>query len=153
IGRQVAATEPRTDRDVGPFDNSRPFRSWRRQVKTQYVAAAIKVAAVEDQRAVAVIDARPRIGRRYQPPQQRRHPLRGDGKFETKKRVIGRAIAFARLQFQKSLRIDIDGVRLRRLSGDRDGDELALNNQALYPRVDQAGSELGEVNDAQPEGE
>ena len=37
--------------------------------------------------------------------------------------------------------------------GDGDGDEVALHDQALHPGVDQAGAELGEIEDAEHEGE
>ena len=82
IQRQVAAVEPGADRDRGALDKARLLRRRRRQFETQHVAAAVKTAAVEDHAAVAAIDARTGLGRRDQPPQHRRDPLRIDRKIQ-----------------------------------------------------------------------
>ena len=154
IGRQVAAPEPGADGDEGALDDARLLGVGRRQIEAQHVTAAVKAAAVENQRAVAVIDAGARLGRRDEPPQQRRDAFRIDREFVTEQRVVARAVALAGLQLQEPVGIDADGVGLDgRGCGDRPGDDLALDEQALHPRIDQAGAELGEIENAENEGE
>ena len=111
VERQVAAAEPAADGDEGALHEAGLFGVRRRQVETQHVAAAVEIAAVEDQHAVAVVDARARLGRRHQPAQHRRHPLRIDREFDAGQRVVGRPVAFAGLQFQQPVGIDGDGSR------------------------------------------
>src|SRR5208283_5632534 len=65
IKRQIAATEPSPHGNEGAFEQSRPFGVGRRQVEAQYVAAAEQIAAVDQEHAVAVIDARARLSWRY----------------------------------------------------------------------------------------
>ena len=62
---------------------------------------------------------------------------------------VRRAIGFAGLQIEQPVGIDGDGVGLDRGGRrDRAGDDLGLHQQALRPRVDQAGAELREVENA-----
>ena len=134
IGRQVAAPEPGAHGDEGALDDAGLLGVGRRQVEAQHVAAAIEAAAVEDQRAVAVVDARPRLGRRDQPPQQRRDALGIDREFVAEQRVVARAVALAGLQLQEPVGIDADGVGLdRRRRGDGAGDDLALDDAGSAP--------------------
>ena len=132
------------NRDEGAFDTTRLFRVRRRQVEAQHVAAAEQIAAVDQQHAVAIVDAGAGLGRRNQPPQHRRHALGIDREVDAVERVLGRAVALARLQLEQFVGIDGDrGIGLdRRRGGDRAGDDFALHHQALDARVDQAGAEL-----------
>ena len=114
VDRQVAAPEPAPHRDEAALHQARLFRGRRRQVEAQHVAAAVEIAAVEDQHAVAVVDARARLGRRDQAAQHRRDALGIDRKFDAGQRVVGRAVAFAGLQFEQPLGIDGDRRRFRR---------------------------------------
>src|SRR5439155_359146 len=76
IHRQIAAIEPGAYRDHRALgDPRRAARGWR-QFEAQHVALAVQAAAVEDQYAVAVVDARPRLGRRDQAAQHRGDALR-----------------------------------------------------------------------------
>ena len=120
-----------------------------RQVVAQDLAARIKMARIEQQIGVAVVDASARAGRRDQPPQQRRDPLGIDREIETVELVGAGRKAFAGLQLQQLFGIDADGIGLDRgRGGDRAGNDLALGHQALDARVDEAVAELIEVEDA-----
>ena len=60
-----------------------------------------------------------------------------------------RAVAFAGLQLEQPVGIDRDGVGLDGgRGGDRAGDDFALHQQALHARVDQAGAELRQIENA-----
>src|SRR5262249_54310785 len=85
IERQRAAAEPGADGDVAALENAGPLRR-RRQVEAQHV---VEIAAVEDEDAVAVIDARARIGGRDEATQHWCDPLRIDREFEPRKRLLG----------------------------------------------------------------
>ena len=148
IERQVAAIEPGADRDHRALDDARLLHRRRRQFEAQHVAAAVEAAAVEDQPAIAVVDAGAGLGRRNQPPQHRRDAFRIDRKIEPGI-FVRRAVGFAGLQVLQPVGIDGDGVGLDGRGGrDRAGDDLGLHQQALRPRVDQAGAELREVENA-----
>jgi hypothetical protein len=152
IERQVAAIEPGADRDRGALDKARLLHRGRRQFEPQHVAAAIETAAVEDHAAVAAIDARAGLGRRDQPPQHRRDPLRIDREIQPG-RFVRRAVAFARLQVEQAVRVDGDGVGFDGGGrGNRAGDDFGLHKQALRARVDQAGAELREIENARHQG-
>ena len=149
VERQIAAAEPAAHGDEAALHQARLFGIRRRQVEAQHVAAAVEIAAVEDQHAVAVVDARARLGRRHQAAQHRRDALGIDGEFDAGQGVVGGAVAFAGLQFQQAVGIDGDGVGLDGGGGrDGAGDDLALHQQALHARVDQAGAELREIQHA-----
>ena len=64
VGRQVAAREPPAQRHEAPLDIARLRRFRRRQVEAQHV---VESEAVENERAVALIDARARVRRRHEP--------------------------------------------------------------------------------------
>ena len=148
IARIVRAAEPGLDRDPGALQPRRPVVR-RNQVEAQNVAAAVKIARVDLQRAVAVVNAGLRAGRLDEAAQDRRDALEIDGKFKTGERFVLRTIAVAGLQLDQLLGIDRDGVGLDRGRGrDRARDDLALHQQALHPRVDQAGAVLREIEDA-----
>ena len=148
IERQVAAIEPGADRDHRSLGDARLFDRRRRQFEAQHVAAAVEIAAVENQAAVAVEDAGAGLGRRNQPPQHRRDAFRIDRKIQSGI-FVRRAIGFAGLQIEQPVGIDGDGVGLDGGGGrDRAGDDLGLHQQALRPRVDQAGAELREIKNA-----
>src|SRR5262249_52582224 len=76
-----------------------------------------------------------------------------DRKLKAEKRVIGGTVAFARLQFQKALGVDVDRVGIRALAGNRNGDGFALDEQHLHARVNQASPELSEIQNAEHERE
>ena len=117
--------------------------------KRKHVAAAVEVAAVEDQDAVAVVDARARLGRRDEAAQHRRHALGIDREFDAGLRVLRRPVALAGLQLQETVGIDGDGVGVDGGGGrDGAGDDLALHQEALHARVDQPGAELREIEHA-----
>ena len=119
------------------------------EVEAQHVAAAVEIARVEQQRALAVVDARLRARRQHQAAQQRRDAFRIDREFERRERLVDRAVALAGLQFEQLVGIDRDRVGLDRRRGrDRARDDLALHQQALHARVDQAGAELRQIEDA-----
>ena len=82
VKRQVAAIEPGPDCDHCALGKSGLFAGRGRQVEAHDVAAAIEAAAVEDQRAVAIVNPSPRRGRRNQLAQHRRNPLRVDRKVD-----------------------------------------------------------------------
>ncbi len=154
VERQIAASEPGPDRDPGTLEKSRPLGIDRRQVEAHHVAAPVEIAAVEQQHAFAVVDARARLGRRHQPAQHRRHPLGIDREFDGREPVVGRPVALARVQLHQPFGRDRDRVGLDRRRGrDGAGDDLALHLQALHARVDQAGAELREVKNPDDEGE
>ena len=107
-----------------------------------------RAAAVEDQAAVAVVDAGAGLGRRDQPSQHRRDALRIDRKIQPGI-LVRRAIGFAGLQVEQPVGIDGDGVGFDGGGGgDRARDDLGLHQQALRARVDQAGAELREIENA-----
>ena len=55
----------------------------------------------------------------------------------------------AGLQFEQAVAVDVGAVAVGGGGGcDRAGDDLALHDEALDARVDQAGAELREVEDA-----
>src|SRR3984885_10642850 len=56
IERQVAAVEPGADRDHRAFGETRLFHGRRRQFEAQHVTAAVEIAAVEDEPAVAIVN-------------------------------------------------------------------------------------------------
>ena len=145
IERQRAAAEPGADGDVHPLEHA-GFLRRRRQVEAQHI---VEIAAVEDERAVAVVDAGAGIGRRHQAAQHRRDPLGIDREFEPRERLLGGAVALAGLQLEQAFGIDGDGVGLhRRGGGDGAGDDFALHQQALDARIDQAGAELGKIENS-----
>jgi len=148
VGRQIAAPEPVLDRDPGALHAGRPVVG-RIEIEAQHVAAAIEIAAVEQQHAFAIVDARLRAGRQHEAAQQRRDALGIDREIETGERLVRRSIALAGLQFEQLVGIDRDRVGLHR-GGCRDcaGDNLALHQQALHARLDQAGAELRKVENA-----
>ncbi len=111
IERQVAAIEPGPDRDRHPFDETGLLDRRRRQFEAQHVAAAVEAAAVQNEPAVAVIDAGAGLGRRNQPPQHRRDAFRIDGKIQSGG-FIRRAVGFAGLEVLQPVGIDGDGVGL-----------------------------------------
>ena len=114
IERQVAAVEPGADRDPSSA-STMPGLSvdGGGRFEAQHVAAAIEVAAVEDQPAVAVVDARARLGRRDQAAQHRRDAFRIDREIQPEY-SSRHAVAFAGLQIEQAVGIDGDGVGLRR---------------------------------------
>ena len=129
-----------------PLEKARPLGLRRRQIKSQDVAAAIEALAVEQQNAFAVIDAGAGVGRRDQPPQHRRHPLRIDREFEH--RVVG-TIGLAELQLEQTIGVDGDGIGLDG-RGRRDcaGDDFRLNLQAADPRLDEKLARLRQIQNA-----
>ena len=119
----------------------------RRQVEAQHLAGNVEIAAVEDEIAVAVVDAGARLGRRDQPAQHRRDALRIDREFEPGHALVAEVVA--RLQFEQPVGVDVGAVAVGGgRGGDGAGDDLALHHEALHPRVDQAGAELRQIEDA-----
>ena len=108
IERQIAASEPAPNGNEDTFEEAGLFGVRRRQVEAQHVAAAEQVAAVDQQHAVAIVDAGARLGRRNKPPQHRGHALGIDRKIDAVERLLRRAVAFAGLQVEQLVRIDGD---------------------------------------------
>ena len=153
IARQVATAEPAANADIGALEQPRFLGIGRRQVEAQHFAAGIEISAIQQQQAIAVVDARAGVGRRDQAAQQRRDTLGIDRKFKAKDGVVRRAVAFTRTQFQQAIRVDGDGIGFRRRgSCDRARDDFALHDEALYARVDQAGAKLRQEQNADNEG-
>ena len=78
----------------------------RRQVEAEDLAARIEVARVDDQRAVAIVDARPGPGRRDQPPQDRRDALGIDRELEAVEHLLVGGGALAGLKVEELVGID-----------------------------------------------
>ncbi len=112
VEREIAAPEPAAQRDKRAFHEAGWFGIRWRKIEPEHIAATVQIPAVEDQNSVAIVDTRARFGRRHETSQHRRYTLRVDGKFDAGQRFIGRPVAFAGLQFEKTLRIDRDGVGL-----------------------------------------
>ena len=118
----------------------------RRQVVAKHLAARIEGVRIEDQGAVAAIDAGAAPGRLDQAAQDRSGTLRVDGEAEA---VVGAAARWSRLALQELFRIELDLVGVDAGGRcERSGDDLALREQALHFGVDQAGAELIEVENA-----
>ena len=149
VEREIAAPEPAAQRDKCAFHEAGSFGIRWRKIEPEHIAATVQIPAVEDQNSIAIVDTRARFGRRHETPQHRRYALRVDRKFDAGQRFIGRAVAFAGLQFEKTLRIDRDGVGLYgRRRSDRAGNDFALREQTLHARINQAGAELREIEHA-----
>ena len=62
------------------------------------------------------------------------------------------AVVLAGLQFEQPVAVDVGAVAVGGGGGgDRAGDDLALHHEAFHPRVDQAGAELRQVENADDE--
>jgi hypothetical protein len=108
---------------------------------------------IEEEHPLPVEDAGAGLGRRHQPAQQGRDALGVDGEFERREGFVVEPLGLAGLHLQQLVRIDGDRVGLhRRGTGDRAGDDLALGEQALHPRLDEALTELVEVEEAHQQG-
>ena len=149
VARKIAAAEPRQERIAGALERIRLLVR-RRQVEPQHLARNVEAAAVEDEIAGAVVDAGARLGRRDQAAQHRRHPLRIDREFKPGHAFIAEALAW--LQFEQPVPVDVGAVAVGGGGGGNGaGDDLALHHEALDPGVDQAGTELRQVEDAEDE--
>jgi hypothetical protein len=113
VQRIAATPEPILDGDPCALEARRPVVG-RNDVEAQYVAAAVKVARVDLQRAVAVIDAGLRARRLHEAAQHRRDALQIDREFERGERLVLRPVALAGLQFEQLVGIDGDRVGLDR---------------------------------------
>ena len=125
----------------------KPRRSVRRvgQIRADERAARRERARIEQELAVAVVDARARARRRDEPVQHRADALGIDRELDRVLVARRRRDAFARRELQQLFRIDGDRVGVdRRRGGDRRGDDLGLRRQALDARLDEVGAELVE---------
>ena len=149
IERKVRAPKPALDGAADLVEQPRIMGLGRRQVEAQDVAAGVERARVEQQRAVAVVDARAGPGRRHKPAQHRSDALGIDREFEALQPLVARRGGLPGLEFEQLVGVDIELVGLDgRRGGDRARDDLALDQQALDAGVDQPGAELVEVEDA-----
>src|SRR5207302_123021 len=76
------------------------------------------------------------------------------GKFKPRKGLLRGAVALTGLQVQETLGINVDRIGFDGGGGGNGaGNDLALYEQALDARVDEAGAELGEIKDTDHQGE
>ena len=154
IKRQVALPEPVAELEPVFFQKVALLLLHRWQIKAQDLTAGIKSVGIENDDAVAVIDARPCAGWRDQPAQDRSNIFRVDGKVEIVELVFHRVGRFPRLQFQQAFRVDGDGIRIdtgpRRDGG---GDDFTLSEEAFFARLDQTVAKLVEQQDARDQHE
>ena len=154
IERQVAAAEPAAERVHHAPHGAGLGLVRRRQVEPHHLAWDVEVAAVDDEIAVAVVDARARAGRRDQAAQHRRHALGVDREFQAGDALVDRSVVLARLQLEQPVAVHGAAVAVGGGGGrNRAGDDLALHHEALHPRVDQAGAELRQIENADDERE
>ena len=150
-GRPVLR-EALADAVPGPLDEGIVLVADRRKVEAQDVAARIERARIEQQAALAVVDARPSARRRHEAAQQRRDPFRVDRELDRRQRVLAQSRGLAGLHLQELVGIDLDRVGLDGRRGrDGAGDDLALGEEALDASLDQALPELVEVEEADEE--
>ena len=150
VARKIAAAEPHFHGVPAALEEVRLLLVRRRQVEAQHLAGNVEVAAVENEIAVAVVDARARLGRRDQPAQDRRDALGIDRELEAGEAVVG--VVLDRRQVEQAVAVAVAAVAVGGGGGgDRAGDDLALHHEALHPRVDQAGAELRQIEDADDE--
>ena len=110
------------------------------------------MARVDDESAVAIVDAGAGARRRYQPGKDWRDLFRIDGKYRALVGLIERRQALAGLQVKQLVGIDGDGVGVDRGGGgDGAGDYLSLGEQTRHACVDEAGAELVEEENAADE--
>ena len=111
-------------------------------------------ARIDEQVAIAIVNARARARRRDQTPKQRPNPFGIDGEFERGSRFFSDVVALPRRELQQPLRIDRDRIRIDRGGrGDRRRDDLALRRQTLHAGIDQSGAELIEIEKADKQGD
>ena len=84
------------------------------------------------------------------PPQHRRDAFRIDRKIEPGQSIVRRAVGFAGLQIEQPVGIDGDGRWFRRCRWRRSRRAMIspVDQQALRPRIDQAGAELRQIKNA-----
>ncbi len=149
VDRQIAAIDALHDPVVLAAEEARRRRVRRRQVEAQNLAADIERARVEQQRPVAIVDARARVGRRHQQTQKRRDALGIERELERREHLLAGTVGLAGMELKQPLWIDGDGIGVGGGgSGDGAGDDLALDEQALDARVDQAGAVFGKIQNA-----
>ena len=124
----------------GALDEALVLLAQRRQVEAQDVAARVEVARIEQQAALAVVDAAPGCGsgvtRRRSSGATRSGLIENSSGDSASSPSAG---ALAGLHLQQLVGIDLDGVGIdRRRGGDGAGDDLALRQEALDARLDQA---------------
>ena len=131
----------------------RPARRAARSKRRMFDAAGQR-ARIEQEIAVAIVNSRPRAGRRGEPAQHRPDPFGIDRELQRGRRIVGEPIAFARRELQQLFGIDGDRIGVDRGGGrDRRRDDFALRLQALHARVDQAFAELIEIEKAEQQGD
>ena len=150
IEGQIVLPHARLDRLPERGERVRLFGVGRRQVVAQHLASRIERVGIEDQRAVAVIDAGPASRRLHQRAQDRGGALGIDGKFERAAKRVVVALALLALEQLLGIELHLVGVDAGR-SGDGAGDDLALGEQALDLGVDQPCAELVQIENARNE--
>jgi hypothetical protein len=114
------------------------LRVRRRQVVAQDLAARVERVGVEDQSAVAVIDAGTASRGLHQGPQDRGGALRVDGEIQRIRQIIVVAVlGVFRLKQLLGIELHFVGIDAGRRR-DGAGDDLALRGEALHLGVDQA---------------
>ncbi len=161
VGLAVLAANLRVERQIGLPDmgfDAAPERRERvrildvrrRQIVTKHLSAREERIGIDDQPAVAVIDARAAARRLHQPPQDGRGALRIDGEFQRAAESV--VLARARFELEQTLMIERHLICVE-CGGSRERAryDLALGEQALHLGVDEPGAELVEIEDARNE--
>ena len=111
-----------------------------------------RLRRVDDQRSVARVDARARIGRLDELAQDRRHFLGMDRQLERGEAVVGEAGWLSPWSLGNGVGIDDDALAHDLgVGGDGVGDDLALRLEGVELGVDQPGVEPAEIEDAADE--
>ena len=149
VERKLASRDALVDRIPLALEKSglRSLRCW--QVESQNVAAPVERARVEQQPPVAIVDAGARIRWSYEPAEQRRNALWIDRKIERRENFLVGSVALALSQFEQAIWIDRDRMRVgssRRRN--RTGDDLALDQQTLDPRIDETSAVFRKIKNS-----
>ena len=113
------------------------------------LAAREQHRRIDDQRAVAAVDAGARVRRLDQPPQDGGDTLRADRQLEGREAVVAERDARV-LRLGELVGVEHDALGLEGgVGGDGRGDDLALRLQRVALGIDQPGVVLAEVEDAE----
>jgi hypothetical protein len=149
VDGKVAALHPGIYDAGNAFEPRRFLAGRRRQVVAQDLTARIEMPGVDDERAVAIVDAGARPGRIGQGSNDRGDALGVDRELDAARRSVEGRHAFANLEIE-----EVVGVERHRgdvaagALGDRLGDDLAGSEQAGDAGLGQPCAELIEIENA-----